>query len=75
MYIKAAIRNRDFKLIYRLDYNVLPLAPSLELYAVADLRETNDLFCTGLSVGNLLLSEMIKLWCTQGFDPLAGSCP
>ncbi len=71
---QAAIRDNQYKLIYRLDYNVLPLTSIQELYDVADLEEMNDLFGTGIAAEALLLSELNSMWASEWYDPLTG-CP
>ena len=71
---QAAIRDDQYKLIYRLNYS--PLALDLELYDVTDLDEmvVDNLIGTGISSEAILLSELFSLWFSEGYDPING-CP
>lgn len=71
---QAAIRDNQYKLIYRLDYNSNTLYQ--ELYDVTDLDEmaADDLFGTGIPAEALLLAELDNMWASEGYDPLTG-CP
>jgi arylsulfatase A-like enzyme len=69
---QAAIRNSQYKMIYRYNYNTSIL--DQELYAVSDLEEATDLFGTGIADEVLLLDELNSLWGSQGYNPLTG-CP
>jgi arylsulfatase A-like enzyme len=71
---QAAIRDSQYKLIYRLDYNSNTLYQ--ELYDVKDLDEmaADDLFGTGIPAEALLLAELDSMWASEGYDPLTG-CP
>jgi arylsulfatase A-like enzyme len=69
---QAAIRNSQYKLIYRYNYSTSTLEQ--ELYAVSDLAEVADLFGTGIADETALLNELNSLWASEGYDPLTG-CP
>ena len=69
---QAAIRDSQYKLIYRYDYNTAVLTQ--ELYDVTDLEESINLFGTGIPEEALLLNELYSMWASEGYDPLTG-CP
>ena len=71
---QAAIRDDQYKLIYRLDYNSDTLYQ--ELYDATDLDEmaADDLSGTGIPAEALLLAEVDRMWASEGYDPLNG-CP
>ena len=72
---QAAIRNSQYKLIYRLTHSTG--VPDQELYAVSDLAEdpaTNNLFGTGIPDEVALLAELNSMWASETYDPLTG-CP
>ncbi len=70
---QAAIRDSQYKLIYRLNYNTGVLTQ--ELYDVADLEEANNLFGTGIPSEALLLNELYNMWASEGYDPQTDGCP
>jgi hypothetical protein len=69
---QAAIRNSQYKLIYRYDYTASTLAQ--ELYAVSDLAEVTNLIGTGIADEVALLDELTSMWASESYDPLTG-CP
>ncbi|HEY5865671.1 MAG TPA: sulfatase-like hydrolase/transferase [Candidatus Tectomicrobia bacterium] len=69
---QAAIRNSQYKLIYRYDYNASTLVQ--ELYAVSDLAEVTNLFGTGIADEVVLVGELNSMWASESYDPLTG-CP
>jgi arylsulfatase A-like enzyme len=69
---QAAIRNNQYKLIYRYDYTTSTLVQ--ELYAVSDLAEVTNLFGTGIADEVALLDGLSSMWASESYDPLTG-CP
>ena len=69
---QAAIRNSQYKMIYRYDYNTATLVQ--ELYAVSDLAEVTNLFGTGIADEAVLVDELNSMWASESYDPLTG-CP
>ena len=75
---QAAIRDSQYKLIYRLDLTAAVLSPVLELYDVSDLDEmpADNLIGTGIPNEALLLAEMNGMWASEGYNPVAtAGCP
>ena len=69
---QAAIRDSQYKLIYRLTYSAEPTI--LGLYDGRDLEEAIPLIGTGIPAEVLLLAELNSMWASEVYDPLTG-CP
>lgn len=69
---QAAMRDSQYKLIYRLTYGTPPLLLELGLYDVNDLAETANLYGTGIPAETVLYNELHNLWISGGYAPISG---
>jgi len=75
---QAAIRDNEYKLIYKVDYTAKARIENLSLYKVTDLAETTNLYDTpeDKNISASLLSKLKQLWGTEAdrYEPLF-RCP